>query len=61
MRIWLQRDSKRASDVAFERFTDLTGWRVYLCGAPGMVKAARQMAYLAGAELNQIWSDAFGY
>ncbi len=49
----------RADELAFGRFEDLTGWRVYLCGAPGMVKAAKRAAYLAGASMRDIWSDAF--
>ncbi len=49
----------RADELAFDRFEDLSGWRVYLCGAPGMVKAAKRAAYLAGASMHDIWSDAF--
>lgn len=49
----------RADDLAFARFEDLTGWRVYLCGAPGMVSSAKRAAYLAGARMEHICSDAF--
>jgi NAD(P)H-flavin reductase/ferredoxin len=49
----------RADDLAFARFEDLTGWRVYLCGSPGMVSGARKAAYLAGARMDDICADAF--
>jgi NAD(P)H-flavin reductase len=51
--------SGRAVDVAFERFPDLGRWRVYLCGAPAAVAAAKREAYLAGARMDDICSDAF--
>jgi hypothetical protein len=38
---------------------DLTGWRVRLCGHPGMVEAARRAAFLAGAALHDIHSGPF--
>ena len=49
----------RAVDVAFERFPDLGQWRVYLCGAPAAVAAAKREAYLAGARMDDICADAF--
>lgn len=49
----------RAVDVAFERFPDLGRWRVYLCGAPAAVAAAKREAYLAGARMDDISADAF--
>lgn len=49
----------RAEAVAFAAHTDLTGWRVFLCGYPPMVHAARRQAYLAGAALADIHADAF--
>lgn len=49
----------RAVDVAFERFPDLGRWRVFLCGAPAAVAAAKKEAYLAGARMDDIYADAF--
>ena len=49
----------RAEAVAFADHPDLAGWRVYLCGYPPMVNAARKRAYLAGAALTDIHADPF--
>lgn len=49
----------RAEDIAFADHTDLKGWRVFLCGYPPMVHASRKRAYLAGAAMDDILSDAF--
>lgn len=51
--------SGRAADLAFKQHPDLSGYRVYLCGHPDMVKQAKRKAYLAGATLSDIYSDAF--
>jgi ferredoxin-NADP reductase/ferredoxin len=45
--------------VALEESPDLTGWRVYLCGNPQMVEAARMQTFLAGAGSSQIFADPF--
>lgn len=49
----------RAEAVAFADLDDLAGWRVYLCGYPPMVRAARRTAYLRGAALDDIYADPF--
>lgn len=49
----------RAVDVALAAHPDLTGWRIYLCGNPDMVKIARKKAYLAKAAMSDIYADAF--
>lgn len=49
----------RAHDIAFARHTDLSGFRVYLCGAPAMVHAAKKTAYLQGARMQDIHADPF--
>ncbi len=49
----------RADAVALHEFGNLAGWRVYLCGLPAMVHAARTQAYLKGASLADIHADAF--
>lgn len=49
----------RAEEVAFRDHPDLKGWRLYLCGYPPMVEAARKTAFLKGAALSDILGDAF--
>lgn len=46
-------------DAALQSFPDLGGWRVYLCGNPQMVEAARLAAFLAGATSTAIHADPF--
>ncbi len=46
-------------DIAMQQHGNLSGWRVYLCGNPDMVKAARKKTFLGGAAMNDIYSDAF--
>jgi NAD(P)H-flavin reductase/ferredoxin len=48
-----------ASKNAFARHTDLSGFRVYLCGAPEMVNNAKKTAYLQGAQIKNIYADPF--
>jgi len=48
-----------ANDVAFAAHPKLQGWRVFLCGAPAMVTAAKKSAYLSGASLADIHADPF--
>ncbi len=49
----------RSLDVAMSAHRDLSGWRVYVCGNPEMVKTARKKAYLARAAMSDIYADAF--
>jgi len=49
----------RADAVAFAEHPDLSGWRVYLCGYPPMVRTAKKQAFLAGAALRDILTDSF--
>ncbi len=46
-------------DLALMNIPDLTGWRVYLCGNPQMVDAARVETFLAGAASSEIFADPF--
>jgi ferredoxin-NADP reductase len=46
-------------DAAMRAFPDLAGWRVYLCGNPKMVEAARMATFLAGAGSSDIHADPF--
>jgi NAD(P)H-flavin reductase/truncated hemoglobin YjbI/ferredoxin len=49
----------RATDVAFGKHGDLAGFRVFLCGPPGLVYDARARAYGAGAARADILADPF--
>lgn len=49
----------RADLIALSEVSDLRGWRLYLCGHPGMVQNAKKRAYLAGASLRDIYADPF--
>ncbi len=51
----------RAMDSAFQDFSDLKDWRIYLCGNPDMVYDARVEALRAGAERRDIHSDPFEF
>ena len=46
-------------EVALRENPDLAGWRVFLCGNPDMVKAAKREAYLSGAAIKDIHADPF--
>ena len=49
----------RADDVAFSDHTNLTDWRIFLCGYPPMVNSARNRAINAGAKIEEIFLDPF--
>jgi ferredoxin-NADP reductase len=49
----------RALDIVLSDLPDLTGWRVFLCGHPGMVKSGTQKTFLAGASMSEIHADPF--
>ncbi len=46
-------------DVALGENPSLSGWRVFLCGNPDMVNAAKREVFLAGAAINEIYADPF--
>jgi ferredoxin-NADP reductase/ferredoxin len=46
-------------DVALADNPDLSGWRVFLCGNPDMVNAAKQKTFFAGASMREIYADPF--
>lgn len=46
-------------DVALAENPDLSGWRVFLCGNPNMVNAARKQTFFAGASMREIFADPF--
>ncbi|MBT6035595.1 MAG: 2Fe-2S iron-sulfur cluster binding domain-containing protein [Kordiimonadaceae bacterium] len=47
------------NEMALKNHPDLSGWRVFLCGDPDMVKKTKTKAYLADAALTDIYSDPF--
>ncbi|AMK75458.1 MULTISPECIES: 2Fe-2S iron-sulfur cluster-binding protein [Methylomonas] len=49
----------RANDVAISKLPNLKSWRIYLCGHPDMVNQTKRQAYLNGANLKDIYADAF--
>lgn len=51
--------SGRADAIAFDEHSALEGWRIFLCGYPPMVGAAKKRAYLSGADMVDIYADPF--
>ncbi len=51
--------SGRADDIAFAKHTNLSKWRVYLCGIPAMVYATEKKALSVGASQNEIVMDPY--
>lgn len=49
----------RVNDVALAAMTNLTGWRIFVCGHPDMVNLVKKEAFLKGASLSDIYADAF--
>lgn len=49
----------RVNDVVFSQFTDLKSWRIFLCGHPEMVSQMKKQAFLNGAAIADIYTDAF--
>jgi ferredoxin-NADP reductase/ferredoxin len=45
--------------TAFSECKDLTGWQVFLCGNPDMVKKGQREAFLSGASMGSIHADPF--
>jgi NAD(P)H-flavin reductase len=49
----------RAHDIALSSTETLSGWRVFLCGHPEMVNQTKKMAFMKGASMGDIYTDAF--
>lgn len=49
----------RAADLSLQTHASLAGWQVYICGAPSMVKSVQKAAFLAGANMPDIYTDPF--
>lgn len=52
-------ESGRVNQVALNTMTDLSGWRVFLCGHPEMVNQMKTACFLNGANVSDIYTDAF--
>lgn len=46
-------------DIILEKFSDFSDWRVYLSGDPETVNSLKKKLFLAGASINDIYSDPF--
>lgn len=49
----------RVNEVAGNIISDLAGWRVFLCGHPDMISQMKTEAFLKGASIADIYTDAF--
>lgn len=49
----------RANELALKNHTKLANWCIYVCGVPEMVNKTKKMAFLAGANLADIYADPF--
>ncbi|MDF9391221.1 MULTISPECIES: 2Fe-2S iron-sulfur cluster-binding protein [Methylococcus] len=49
----------RAHEIAFREIGDFKDKRLFLCGHPEMVSAAKKRAFLAGAAMKDIYADPF--
>ncbi|MDQ6972228.1 MAG: FAD-binding oxidoreductase [Mariprofundaceae bacterium] len=47
------------TDIPAQMLGSLAGYRVFLCGDPPIVNALRQKSFLAGASMQDIFSDPF--
>ncbi len=47
------------ADIPAQVLGSLAGWRVHLCGDPGIVRTLKQKCFLAGASMQDIHSDPF--
>jgi CDP-4-dehydro-6-deoxyglucose reductase len=46
-------------DLVRDAMPSLSGWRVHLCGDPPIVDGLKRMCFLAGAKMQEIYSDPF--
>ncbi|MEE9425213.1 MAG: FAD-binding oxidoreductase [Methylococcales bacterium] len=53
--------TRRACQTALVEHPDLKGWRVYLCGTPGMVHSMRENVQALGVDANDIHIDPFEF
>ena len=49
----------RANEVALLELSDLSDWRIFLCGQEEMIRATEKQVFLAGASMKEIHSDSF--
>lgn len=46
-------------DYAKQYYSELAGWRIYLCGADSFVRKMRKHSFLSGAKMANISADSF--
>ena len=46
-------------NVALQTVPKPSGWKTFLCGDEQLVKTLRKKIFLAGANMNDIYADAF--
>ena len=46
-------------EIVKEKFNDLKGWKIFLCGAPEMIKQVQRHCFFQGAAVTDIAVDAF--
>lgn len=49
----------RVNDVVLKNLSNLSGWRVFLCGHPDMITQMKMAAFMSGASSSDIYTDAF--
>ena len=49
----------RANDIALSTIETLKGWRIFLCGHSEMINQTKRLAFMKGASINDIYTDAF--
>lgn len=51
--------SGRVTEVVSSTLPDLKGWRVFLCGHPGMIDQMKRQVFMKGVSSSDIYADAF--
>lgn len=46
-------------NIVQENYTDLNGWKIFLCGSPDMIKKVQRHCFFQGAAVTDILVDAF--
>lgn len=52
-------ESGKVDEIAMGVAENLKGWKVYLCGDPALVRTMQRKAFMSGASMSDILSDAF--
>jgi ferredoxin-NADP reductase len=52
-------ETGRANEIALNALSDLTDWRVFLCGHPDMIEQLKQDVIVKGVASSDVYIDAF--